>query len=442
MLELSRRSHLQQLSAVFGSAALPGWSRSAGASEADIPPEGIGKGIKHISYSDIGGRPDSVQVMFNRQHVYVGHMFSDGVTILDASDPRALKPVNFFTAGQYTRTHHLQVAEDLLLLANGANIVAMQSYDNMRGYFENTLVDSITKRQEVPLPGCRSTTSPSRTRCARSRSSKCPASASTGCGGRAGATPMCRRISTASPTTSFAWSICKTITKPEIVSKWWLPGMNRAAGEPATPKGKRFALHHMITAGDRGYAAWRDGGFTIHDISDPANPKLLSHINWSPPFAGGTHTPLPLPRRQLAIVADEANADNCAKGLFHTFVLDVRAPENPVPIATLPTPRDRDFCTNGTFGPHNLHENRPGSFQSEETIFATYNNAGVRVFDIRDAFAPKEIAYWVPPTPKKLIDPRPNVALAAKTCDAYVRPDGMMFVSDWNAGMHVLQYQG
>ena len=29
-----------------------------------------------------------------------------------------------------------------LLLANGANIVAMQSYDNMRGYFENALVDN------------------------------------------------------------------------------------------------------------------------------------------------------------------------------------------------------------------------------------------------------------------------------------------------------------
>ena len=148
MPELSRRHHLQQLSAVFGSAALSGLSRPAWASEPDIPPEGIGKGIKHISYSDVGGRPDTVQVMFNRQHVYVGHMFSDGVTILDASDPRALKPVNFFTAGQYTRTHHLQVAEDLLLLANGANIVAMQSYDNMRGYFENTLVDSITKAKK------------------------------------------------------------------------------------------------------------------------------------------------------------------------------------------------------------------------------------------------------------------------------------------------------
>jgi len=61
----------------------------------------------------------------------------------------------------------------------------------------------------------------------------------------------------------------------------------------------------------------------------------------------------------------------CAKGTFHTFVVDVRVSENPVPIATLPTPRDRGFCATGTFGPHNLHENRSGSFSSEEIIFAT-----------------------------------------------------------------------
>src|SRR5947199_4239556 len=123
-------------------------SQASQESRTSIPPDGIGRRIRHVSYSDQGGRPDGVQIMVNRRHVYVGHMFNDGVTILDAADPRRLKPVGFFTAGAGTRTHHLQVADDVMLLANGANIVAMQSYDNMRGYFENNLADSITNRRK------------------------------------------------------------------------------------------------------------------------------------------------------------------------------------------------------------------------------------------------------------------------------------------------------
>jgi hypothetical protein len=48
----------------------------------------------------------------------------------------------------------------------------------------------------------------------------------------------------------------------------------------------------------------------------------------------------------------------------------------------------------------------------------------------------------VPPIPPKLIDPRPNIALDAKTADLFVTTEGLMFVSDWNAGMHVLEYKG
>ena len=144
---MQRISRREQLRGMLGMAALAGLPRVARAEDRVVPPEGIGHRIKHVSYSDIGGRPDSIQIMSNRNHLYVGHMLSDGVTILDASDPRNLKPVNFFTAGQYTRTHHLQSSDDLLLLANGANIVAMQSYSDQRGYFENTLSDSITKRK-------------------------------------------------------------------------------------------------------------------------------------------------------------------------------------------------------------------------------------------------------------------------------------------------------
>ena len=437
----TRRAHLK---ALLGAAALAALPRALLADLGDdIPPEGIGRGIRHISYSDQGGRPDGVQVMYHRGYLYVGHMFSDGVTVLDASDPRALKPVRYFTTAPNTRTHHLQVAEGHMLLANGANIVRMQSYDNTRGYFENTLADSLTNRQSFraglsifDIDG-----NPAEPR-------EIAFLEMPGIGVNRLWWTGGRYAYVSAHFDGFTDHILcivdlADITKPTIVSQWWLPGMHRAGGEtPTAPQGKRYALHHMIVAGNRGYAGWRDGGFTIHDVSDASSPKLLSHLNWSPPYPGGTHTALPLPQRQLVVVADESNADFCAKGLFYTFVVDVRAEENPVPIATLPTPTGLDFCAMGNFGPHNLHENRPECFVSEETIFATYHNAGVRVFDIRDQYQPKEIASWVPPMPKKMVDPRPRVARNALTCDCYVTKGGLIFATDWNAGLHVLEYRG
>src|SRR5216117_3635917 len=348
-MTMNRREHLKSLIGLAALPLLPQTARTA--QNAPVPPEGIGHKIRHLAYSDIGGRPDSVQIMLNRHHLYVGHMFSNGLTILDASDPRRLKVVGFFTAGDYTRTHHLQAAEDLLLLANGANIVAMQSYDNMRGYFENALADSITNRK-------RFRSGLSIHDISRPADMKEIAFLEMpGFGINRLWWPGGRYAYVSAHFDGFIDHILcivdlKEIMKPEIVSRWWLPGMNRAAGEtPTFPAGRRVALHHMITAGDRGYAAWRDGGFTIHDLTDAARPRLLSHLNWSPPFPGGTHTPLPLPARKLAVVVDEANAEKCAKGMFHTFVLDVRVSENPVPISTLPTPKDRDYCGLGTFGP-------------------------------------------------------------------------------------------
>jgi hypothetical protein len=437
----TRRTCLESLIGVAAGAALPRALEAAVGD--DIPPEGIGRGIRHVSYSDQGGRPDGVQAMYHRGYLYVGHMFSDGVTVLDARDPRALKPVHYFTTAPNTRTHHLQVAEGLMLLANGANIVRMQSYDNTRGYFENTLADSLTNRQtfRAGLSIFDIDTNPAEPR-------EIAFLEMPGIGVNRLWWTGGRYAYVSAHFDGFTDHILcivdlADIEKPEIASRWWLPGMNRAGGEAAAaPQGKRYALHHMIVSGNRGYAAWRDGGLTIHDVSDAANPKLKSQLNWSPPYPGGTHTALPLPQRQLVVVADESNADYCAKGLFYTFVVDARAEENPVPIATLPTPTGLDFCAMGNFGPHNLHENRPECFVSEETIFATYHNAGVRVFDIRDQYQPKEIASWVPPMPQRMLDPRPRVARNALTCDCYVTKDGLIYATDWNAGLHVLEYLG
>jgi len=399
--------------------------------------------LRLLGRTDQGGRPDGVQVMVAKGHAYVGHMFSDGITVIDVADPRVPKPVTFIACPPNTRASHIQVHDGLLLAVNAANVWALQQYEKQQDYFGKSLADSFDRRDRDFAAGMRvfDLADPAAPR-------------------EIGFMPVAgiglhriwwvggRYAYASAHFDGFVDHILVVIdmadpTRPEIVGRWWFPGMHRAGGEtPSWPAGQRWALHHMITAGELGYAAWRDGGFTIMDVSDPTSPRLRAHRNWCPPFAGGTHTPLPLPGRGLAVVADEATSTRCAKGLAYTWVLDVRAPDNPVTIATLPTPKEEDFCAKGgKFGPHNLHENRAGSFQSEELIFATYHNAGVRVFDITDAHEPREVAHFVPPPPERIVDIRPGAELVTQSTDVFVAADGTAYVTDTNGGLSVLAFQ-
>ena len=47
---------------------------------------------------------------------------------------------------------------------------------------------------------------------------------------------------------------------------------------------------------------------------------------------------------------------------------------------------------------------------------------------------------FVAPAPARILDPRAGNALAPQTCDVNVQPDGTIYLSDWNAGLHVLRY--
>jgi len=90
-----------------------------------------------------------------------------------------------------------------------------------------------------------------------------------------------------------------------------------------------------------------------------------------------------------------------------------------------------------------VHENRPGSFQSSELIFATYQNAGVRVYDIRNAYQPVEVGACVPPAPKKLMDPRPSRPVVLHSADVFADKNGIVYCTDWSgAGLYIMEYTG
>lgn len=102
-----------------------------------------------------------------------------------------------------------------------------------------------------------------------------------------------------------------------------------------------------------------------------------------------------------------------------------------------------DYCAKGgNFGADNLWENRPGGFQSSRLIFATYYNAGVRAYDIDNPFQPREIGYYVPPNPERMFDPRPGRPKVIQSSDCFVDAQGVMYLTDANAGLNILQFEG
>lgn len=98
-------------------------------------------------------------------------------------------------------------------------------------------------------------------------------------------------------------------------------------------------------------------------------------------------------------MTDECNKDDGEGISYQVRVVDISDELRPVVVSHLPVP-EGDFKHRGLrFGPHNLHEMRPGSYQDPDTVFLTYFNAGIRIYDVSDATDPKEIAHHVPPAP-------------------------------------------
>ncbi|MCU1788958.1 hypothetical protein CUU54_08790 [Pectobacterium polaris] len=411
-----------------------------------LPTPDYSRNMRLIGHSDQGGRPDGVQVMVHRGYAYIGHMVSQGVSIVDVRDAKNPKPAGFIAAPPGTWNIHLQTHDDLLLVVNARDLFADANFAEEKVYYTRSVADTVSTKQQDKSwsAGLRifDISTPDKPR----EISFLPLD---GIGIHRIWYVGGRWAYVSALLDGYSDYIFLTIDladplRPEVAGRYWLPGMHTAGGESASwPEGKRYALHHAIISGDTAYGSWRDGGLTLLDVSDRTNPQLISHRNWSPPFGGGTHTALPLPDRDLLIVLDEAVLDNQEDGEKLIWVFDIREPSNPVSIATFPQPKEADYVKKGAhFGPHNLHENRPGSFISSSLIFATYQNAGVRAYDISNPYQPKETGALVPAAPDRMVDKRPGRPQIIQSCDVFVDADGIIYSTDYNAGLSIIEYRG
>lgn len=234
-------------------------------------------------------------------------------------------------------------------------------------------------------------------------------------------------------------------SKPVEVGRWWYPGTMEGDSEDPPARHPQFnsgfRAHNTNVypeAPDRVYLAYLDGGMFILDISDKANPKAVSHWNAHPPYPGFCHTVLPLFDRDLLVVSDESVREAAGDWPKLTWVVDARDESNLVPISTLPMPPVEEFRNRGgRYGSHNLHENRPGpAYRSNNIVFSTFFNGGVRVYDLTNPYQPQEIAYFIPEAPEG------SRAGAVQINDVYVDENKVVYAVDrFAGGLYILEME-
>jgi hypothetical protein len=119
-------------------------------------------------------------------------------------------------------------------------------------------------------------------------------------------------------------------------------------------------------------------------------------------------------------VTDEVVTEGRAGEPHDIRLVDVADPTAPHVVSVCPAPPDEFYDHGLRFGPHNLHENRPGSYRSATLVFATWFNGGLRVYDLRDAAHPVEVAHWVPATPAGQPAPQINDLFVGAEHDIWV----------------------
>jgi hypothetical protein len=375
------------------------------------------KGFRLLAQTDLAGHGDGMQIMRRDDHIFVGHMGDNGMgtSVVDVSDPRKPKVVHQIRIPANSRSHKVQVAGDIMMVNHEQQLFAGEPFSSGLAIYDVSKAAQPRQIGWLPINGL----------------------------------GIHRMWWTGGDLVYFSvrehgWmgrflmsADVSDPTKPEIVSRWWYPGQWTAGGETPTWKaGPTVRAHHVIVEGDRAYGGWGDAGFMIFDVSE-RDIQLIANRKWTDEIGGSshTHTGLPLLAHNVVAVTDEPFEDNCQEAKKIARVFDVTNEAEPALIGTFPEP-DGPFCeAGGRYGPHNFHENRPGTFQSQDIVFLTYFNAGLRVYDMTRPATPLEVGRFLPPAP--------DGQSAIQLNDVLASEDGLVFVSDRErGGVYILEYLG
>ena len=227
----------------------------------------------------------------------------------------------------------------------------------------------------------------------------------------------------------------------EEVSRWWMPGQHLAGGEKPSWPGRQHRLHHALRFGGEMWAGCWHGGLRVIDVTDITRPRTLASYNYHPPFPEPTHTVMPLPfrpgGRRVCVAIDEedqfygAAEAEARRGRPHAalWTFDVSDWERVRPLAMfevseLDSPYAR--TPGGRFGAHQFAERMYDSL-----VYCAWFSGGLRVVDVADPSAPREIASFIPEPRGGRPSPQSN--------DVEIDNRGLIYLADRNIGLDILE---
>jgi len=265
--------------------------------------------------------------------------------------------------------------------------------------------------------------------------------------------------------------------QPRFIRDFGLVGQEPGSTGPA-PEG----VHGPIVYKNRVYFAYGTGSEGVLQIVDrdklltgdpgvadrfaptPANllyPQI-GRLDMSPAWGGHTSYPIlgmPVPdwaanakgqTRDFLLLVSESLRNECQEFRQLSFMVDITTESKPFSVSTIQVPAfPGDFCSRGgRFGPHSSHESFTPIYYGR-LVFIAYFNAGVRAFDIRDPFNPREVAYFIPAVTAKTdkrcikVDGVDRCKVAIQTNNVDLDDRGLVYLADRaDTGLHIVELTG
>ncbi|WP_328991484.1 hypothetical protein OG394_34935 [Kribbella sp. NBC_01245] len=232
--------------------------------------------------------------------------------------------------------------------------------------------------------------------------------------------------------------------QPVEISDWGV--VHDLGGPPAAGQGcdPDPIFGHSVEPSADGrlaFVSYWDSGFVALDLVDPARPTFRGTTRYPVNADGDGHSSQYDETRRLLFTADEdfckTSGAGIEKGFGYLRVYDYSNLGRPRQIGQYKTPNSSGPRDIGA-GDYSIHN----PFLVGTDVYASWYSDGVRVIDASDPMAPREVAYFVPPSANNPVSPSQRGVLTNATQVWGVVVDDatdLIYISDMNSGLWILR---